>query len=602
MNKPFDPTKFDPRIYDFEFYAANLLKIKTYYHPHSPNASTNQVERIIPLILNPIQRRLHAEFERQLKQRGYVRIDVLKARREGVSTYVEGRGFHKCVTSPNTHGFIIAHDLDSLNTIFSMSKLFYDELPPYYRPMLRYSSKKELVFENPNSKERFTNPGLRSRIEVFSAKKVTASRAGGYSWAHLSEVAFWPEPEKLCPSIVPSVPDLPGTFIIRESTANGRGNYWHEEWLADKEGDSNFTPLFFSWLEFPHYSRPWDSPDEEHELLSTLDEEEEMLLKKYKATTLQLHWRRHKILDLQGDVELFHQEYPVDDVEAFIASGICYFNRDKLRHLLNLCTPPTFVGDITPYGPVSNDDGPLFIWEPPQKGEDYVIGVDPKAGSSDSGDAAVMEVLKVPKDSPIVEQVAEWRGFVDPVVLAGKAIALARYYNDALLSPEINAGGGGLTCLNEIKESYYNIYRWQYFDRFAKYMTQKIGWETNITTKPLLCDYCSACLNADLLVIRSEGLIDEMMSFIRRPTGGGEADSGCYDDRVMAFMIALFTLAHSYRSASLLSELAKSNVKPKEEDEQKPTAVSYVDHDISLPSPLFSSLPWSDSSYSWLNY
>ena len=58
------------------------------------------------------------------------------------------------------------------------------------------------------------------------------------------------------------------------------------------------------------------------------------------------------------------------------------------------------------------------------------------------------------------------------------------------------------------------------------------------------------------MVIRSEGLIDEMMSFIKRFTStGGEADEGLFDDRVMAFMIAIFTLAHSYQSGAILKEL-----------------------------------------------
>jgi hypothetical protein len=279
------------------------------------------------------------------------------------------------------------------------------------------------------------------------------------------------------------------------------------------------------------------------------------LVEKYNAQPKQLHWRRHKILDLQDDIDLFHQEFPVDDIEAFIASGLPYFSRRKIRELLNKTSPPTFVGDITEFGVVENESGPLFIWERPQEGVQYVLGVDPKTGESESGDPAVIEVLKVPTESPHIVQVAEYRDWVDPVVLAGKCVALARYYNEGMLSPEINAGGGGLTCLNEIKEQYWNIYRWQYFDRFGKQMTNKLGWDTNMSTRPLLCDYTSAAINADILVLRSEGLVDEMMSFIKRSSTGGEADEGCYDDRVMAFMIGLFTLAHSYQSASILKEL-----------------------------------------------
>lgn len=602
-NQPFNPDRYDPRIFDFSFYAAHLLKIKTHFSPgctgerNTHHPSTEPIEKIVPFIFNPPQRRLHEIFEQQLKQRGYVRIDVLKARREGISTYVEGRGFHKCVTTPNTHGFIVAHDKDSLNTLFSMSKLFYDELPPYYRPMIRYSSKKELVFENPNPRDRFTNPGLRSKIEVFSAKKITSTRSGGYTWAHLSEVAFWPDPDNLCPSIMPTVPDLPGTFIIRESTANGRGNYWHNEWLADCEGETNFTPIFFSWLDFPEYARQWDYDGEEKELMATLDDEETYLLKHHNATPFQLHWRRHKIMDLQGDVELFHQEYPTTPEEAFISSGVCYFNRQKLRSLLSSTSPPIFVGDISPLGLVENSDGSLSIWRHPEKGAQYCIGIDVGGGQIE-GDPSVIEVVKVPRGSPLIEQVAEWRGWVDPVETASKAISIALYYNNALVAPEIN--NHGLTCLNELKANYWNIYRWQYFDRFGKYYSQKLGWETNISTKPILCDYTSACLNAGILVIHSADLIQEMLSFIRKPTGGGEAEVGSYDDRVMAFMIAVFCTAHDFQSASVLNELGLSpNPILKEErvGRQKVEVPDFISSD-----PFLFSQPRFSGADAWLNY
>ena len=219
------------------------------------------------------------------------------------------------------------------------------------------------------------------------------------------------------------------------------------EKLQIRKSDNLTSLLSFSLgSEFLEYMREWDYEGESDELIDTIDDEEKMLVSKHKANACQLHWRRHKIMDLQDDLDLFHQEYPVDDVEAFITSGLPYFSRKKLRELLNKTVPPAFVGDITELGLVENEDGPLFLWEHPEKGCEYVLGIDPKTGESETGDPAVIEVLKVPKNSPHIVQVAEWRDWVDPVVLAGKCIHLGKYYNEGMLSPEINAGGGGLTC------------------------------------------------------------------------------------------------------------------------------------------------------------
>jgi len=592
------PESFDiSRIRDFGYYAPHLLRIKT----NIPGPDDAATERVIPFVMNEAQAKLHQLWEHLLATTGYIRVIILKARREGMSTYVEGRVFHKVHTTPNSHAFIIAHDKDGTNTIFDMSKLFYESLPRKYKPMKRYSSKKELVFENPNERTRFANPGLRSKIEVFTANKVTSSRAGGYSCAHFSEVAFFPDAETLVASTTPTIPDIPGSFIVYESTAFGRGGFFHDEWMRatakGKRRATNFVPIFFSWLGFKSYARSFTDGCRKEDVMSSLDPEEKELYRKYKATPEQLHWRRHKVLDLSGDLELFHQEYPTTPEEAFISSGSSYFNRAKIKRIQDRCVDPIKVGEISGEMFVENDEGPLHIWEEPQRGEEYMLGVD-VGGGTDDGDASVIEVIKVPKGRPILEQVAEWRDWVDPVILASKVINLATYYNSGTVAPEIN--NHGLTCLNEIKQHYWNIYRWQYFDRFGKYMTNKLGWETNLSTRPLLCDYTSACVNADIVVIRSRGLADEMMSFIKRPSTGGEADAGCYDDRVMAYMISIFCLAHSHQSSSVLKELGLFAEPIVTEDKVK-LIVSPMDHDIP-PELREEKRGWYGGNNAWMNY
>ena len=536
------------QLKNFDYYAPHLLKIKT------------EKRQIVPLTFNTIQQRLHKIWEWQLRTTGMVRLDILKARREGVSTYVEGRLFHQTVTVPNTGAFIITHDKPSLSKIFNMSKLFWEELPKAFRPMKRYSNKSELILENPNEKARFLNPGLRSAIEVFSANTVTASRSGGYSIGHNSEVAFWENAETLITSTVPSIQDLPGTTIVNESTGNGRSGYFYEHWqkaklsLKSQRKLSKFYPLFFSWLDFPEYSTPFRNVTDRLVFIGTMDEEEKYIQQKFKATLEQLNWRRGKILDFNDDVEKFHQEFPSDDEEAFIAKGTPYFSKRKLLELRNRCSDPKERGDISGVGFTENENGPFSIWERPVAGYEYVISADVGEGLID-GDFSTIEILKVPKGNPLIEQVAEWKGWIDPVQFGGKLVELARWYNDAMLVPEIN--NHGFTTLNEVKQLYWNIYRWQYFDRFKNFQTEKLGWQTSVATKPLLCSYTASCLNADILIIKSQPLIDEMLTFVRNTTNSGEGDYNCHDDLVMGYMIGVFTLAHTHQSGSLLQQLGR---------------------------------------------
>jgi hypothetical protein len=564
------------RLHEFRYYAANLLKIKT------------EKRQIVPFIFNIEQERLHKVWEWQLKTMGMVRLIILKDRRIGASTYIDGRQFHQTTTIPNTGGFIVTHDKASLGKIFGMAKLFYDALPKDYRPMKRYSNKTELVFENPVEKERFTNPGLRSFMEVFSAATGTASRSGGYSFAHFSEVAFYDNAEALITSTVPSVMDLPGTVKVYESTGNGRQGFFYEQWrkarksLNSPRKLSNFYPIFFGWLTFPEYTKPFHSKQERVDLIGTLDEEELYLIQKFKATHEQLNWRRSKILDFDDDIEKFHQEYPSDDEEAFVSKGTPYFSKRLLLQLRNKCKSPLKRGKVSELGFVENEDGEFSIWEFPEKGAEYVVAADAGEGKVDNDplhyDPSVVQVLKAPKGSPLIKQVAEWKGYIDPTMFAGVIAAIGNMYNEGLAVPENKHPG--LTTIAELKHIYWNIYHWTYIDRFKNAESTKLGWETNSATKPIGCSYLATCLMAGILEINSEDLVDEMLAFIRNTSNSGEADYNCHDDLVMAYMIGVFCLGNAYNVGSLLQKLGQFTEKQGEQKKK-----SYFDpakHDLAF--------------------
>ena len=50
---------------------------------------------------------------------------------------------------------------------------------------------------------------------------------------HGSEVAFWPNARTHFAGVLQAVPDLPGSEIILESTANGAGGEFHGRWQQD---------------------------------------------------------------------------------------------------------------------------------------------------------------------------------------------------------------------------------------------------------------------------------------------------------------------------------------------------------------------------------
>jgi hypothetical protein len=520
------------RIDDFRYVANNALHLlHKEERQYLPFAHWYEAQEI-----------LWADIQKCLKAKRPVRKIVLKARQEGISTLTEAIFFHQLISIPNTKALILSQDDDSAKAIFDMSRNFYECLPAPIKPMKRYSTKRELVFENPDEKTRDVNPGLKSSIKIQTAGKFEPSRGAMFHCVHFSEVAFWPEDtaSRLTSAIIPMVPFAPNTFIIYESTANGMNNDFYDDWSAAVDGESRFDPVFIPWFRLNTYSIQFKDEKKKKMFITDLDKEEKHLYKHFKVKPEQLLWRREKIAELR-DEDTFRQEFPATPQEAFIFQNPTIFPREAMRHQQENVIEPIRVCDISieQQTMIDNPEGLLNIFEEPEHKAEYIIGVD--VASGEGADYSCCEVLKRTWPTGMADQVAEWHGKVDPVYFGRLIVILARYYNDAMLSIEIN--NHGFTTQTEAKNHYYNFYRWQYADRLGSHkMTDKLGWSTNVSTKPMLVDRAVYCLDANLVTVRSELLLQEMWQYVRiKGTMSYEAESG-HDDTVMAWMIALTTL------------------------------------------------------------
>ncbi len=576
---------FSKAIKSYEYYASRLLWIKT------------KEVGLIRFTFNEAQAKLDRVVAKLQSEAKLLRIIVLKARQEGVSTYSEGYIFRASHLNENTRSVIIAHEVESGNQIFSMCKLFYECIPPAYRPMTRYTNRKELVFENPDKKARYENPGLRSSIEVFTAGKFSVGRGSTIHCLHASELASWPFPEDTVPALMPTIPKTPASLVIFESTAKGVGNYFHTEWLRAKDGDSNFFPFFLAWFDLSQYSFPFQEESAKKKFLELLNDEEKELRAKYELSAEQLLWRRMEIKDLSGDLELFRQEYPANDTEAFIVSGSPIFDRRKLRELYLLCPDSKVVGEILrkPSGEMTfeaREDGRLKIWKAPVKEGQYVIGVDVSEGL-EGGDYSCAQVLRRLPYPNIAEQVAEWHGKVDSIEFAHILAKLGNLYNEAMVAIEI--AGYGLATQTELAKPdvYWNFYRWERFDNIRNRYTNKIGWETNIRSKKQLIALATHCVYESSCHIMSQDLISEMMVFVR--DGASASAEGGFDDRVMAWMISLFTLHQTYFDFSELEDTPTRE----EAREIKIDTKFRIDPGY---EELFEYGKWDSYDREWLNY
>lgn len=432
---------------------------------------------------------------------------ILKARQHGFSTEGLLDILDRTISQKNTNSAIIAHEQKTVQTLFEIVKRGYENLPDQLKPKVSFDNRNELYF-----------PQLDSKIFV-----ALDTRGQTVHNLHISEVAFIMRAEEKMAGILASVPK--GGRITLESTANGMGGYFYEEWM---DPNSEFKKHFYNWMWNEEYREPTTKTiaelDAEYKELSVRygtipDIRERFMLDKEQFNFYIGKVRRHK--------ELVMQEYPTTETEAFIAAGRNVFHiTDLNKHIL--------------LAPIDRRYGEVLIWELPLAKFKYVIGCDVAEGLG--GDYSTIEVL----NAYTGEQVAEFRSnHIPPDRLGDMLIDVGKFYNNALLVIEVN--NHGRSVIDGIKRRYANIYRREVFDKVSKETTYQLGWRTTGTTKPLLVDALEEAIRNEDIKIRSYEAMKELRVFVQTDEQGKQgfgAEGNAHDDLVIALGLALQGIRH----------------------------------------------------------
>lgn len=457
---------------------------------------------------------------------------------------------------PHVKAIVIADEAERSRSLFEISKSFYEQMDEGIKPVGRYITKRELVFENPSHVTRGTDPGLRSRIVVDSAHKKNVAIGADWSVAHLSEAARYRDPGLVLDGIIPAVHRVPGTLIIIESSAEMSGTWFRDFCEQSARGRNAFEFCFVPWNRHPEYSicpvcrKTFPSVcanrDHERKGMSKLDltGDERHLIAEFGLRAGNIVWMREKIAELGNDWDLFRQSFPLTPDMAWITPGVQVFPYEKLRAQKANVRGHKRRCVILP-GPrvLDNPTGRLLIWKEPEPGKMYDLAADVASGlgkddetSEDDLDSSVMCVV----ERGTCEQVAEWSSrAMDPIDFASQAYWLGMYYNTAQVAIEVNGGYGAASNAQLAKMSYPNIFLWKYRDEIVPRYSKKTGWETSPRSKPWLVSFAVSELLNDRVIIRSEALLREMSVYARKPDGDCGAIAGEHDDRVVAWMIAI---------------------------------------------------------------
>lgn len=523
----------------------NNLKINTKKYIEKFIKIRNKESKIIPLILNEPQLKLYNEIKRQKELGKPVRIIILKARQMGFSTETESIIFKDTVTHFNVNSGIVAHKDESSSNLFNMSKLMYECLPDELKPEKKASNAKELIFD---TKE---GTGLKSKIKVMTAGGDGIGRSDTFNNLHISEYAFWGKNKKeQLIGLLQSVPNLPSTMIIIESTANGFNDF-KDMWDKAVAGENDFVPLFVGWNELSEYSMYYDGFD--------LTNEEKELKKLYNLTNEQLAWRRWCVRNnCNGDLELFSQEYPICPEEAFISTGECIFDKkiiikrlEELRKGKGPIRQGSFIYNfkdniISNIKWVDDPKGIIKIYEEPKPNVKYGIGGDTAGEGSDKFGGQVIENFTG-------KEVAVLWGKIDEDLYAKQMYCLGRYYNTALLGIEANFSSYPIKEL--VKYRYPRQYVREKEDKITGKKEKSYGFKTTSVTRPVIIAELVRIMREEIDNINDIPTLEEALTFIRNEQGKPEAQEGKHDDLIMS-------LAIGYRIMEQVNRMVKTSKEP----------------------------------------
>ncbi|WP_231652752.1 hypothetical protein [Pseudomonas californiensis] len=258
----------------------------------------------MPFVWNDAQRQLHERLELQLSLAGWIRAIVLKGRQQGISTYVSARFYKRTSSKKGKRTMILTHLDAATQNLFGMAKTFYELSPSVVRQKMKANSSTELSFEE-----------YRSGYKVATAGSPGAGRSDTIQYLHGSEMAFWPNAQKIMAGLGQTVPMIEGSEVIIESTANGMGNLFHQMWQLAVAGKSDYMAVFIPWFVESGYRRAVPKDFE-------LSEDDYEYMEAYNLDEEQMAWRAGKIAtDFAGDVDWFNQEYPATPDLAFQKVG-----------------------------------------------------------------------------------------------------------------------------------------------------------------------------------------------------------------------------------------------------------------------------------------
>lgn len=293
-------------------------------------------------------------------------FNILKGRQLGCSTEIQSMVAHRTTTHSYRKALIASDVPDNSGSqgIFGMLELVVMNLPWFLKPReLFHEKNKHIVFANGSSVIVESGKSMKGGLQEDGGQKGNLGRSKTYSLSHLTELSTWERAEQIDDGLMPAVPQSPQTFQCRESTAKGRYNWWHREWLLAEKDLSRCFNIFIPWYaERSKYWLPtptaWIPSDDTLQFAARVQEKGPRYMR--RAVTLakeQLYWyERQRAASMEkGELYKFLEEYPAEPEEAFQYSGRSIFPVAVIDRLEKQVRPLRDLWTVAPHAELIRD-------------------------------------------------------------------------------------------------------------------------------------------------------------------------------------------------------------------------------------------------------
>lgn len=432
---------------------------------------------------------------------------ILKSRQMGISTLMAGMSLHNMMFTGDFKILVIATKQDVAKEIVKKVQLAWDLLPAFLKQGIEVvnNNKLEIAFSNGSS------------IKAVSSSP-TAARGESISQLIFDEAAWIRDMEEIWQAAQMTLATGGGCIML--STPAGTTGIFHQEWQRALEGSKQagvvrFHPITLPWYLHPDRDQTWRNQQDE-------------TLGKLKAA-------------IECDC-------------CFETSGHTVVDSEIIRYYEGIVKEPLERRGI---------GGEVWIFKYPDYNKTYIVTSDVARG--DGEDFSTFHVI----ESESVEQVAEYKGKIDPQGLANLLVAIATEYNNALLVVD-NRNIGYSTLQVIIDHGYKNLY---YTYKSDPFLDKNIhlrkgydlkdkkdmvpGYSIDVKTRPVMIAKFEQYLNEKAAQIYSQRLINEINAFVWLD-GKAQAQRGYNDDLIMAFAIGLMVRDTSLKLLSIGVDLTKN--------------------------------------------